>query len=174
MSKPALGAKRPSSFAAYLRPRTLVMLTLGFSSGLPFLLVGNTFGYWLRDEGTSLTAIGFISWVGIAYSLKFLWAPVIDRVSAPFFGRLGRRRSWMALAQIMVALALIAMAATGPKLSLVLLGVFGGAEVAGVAGSFLSVPSLAMARILYVRTRRSRLSAPLDAPPDAPLLTRPY
>jgi predicted PurR-regulated permease PerM len=55
---------------------------------------------------------------------------------------------------------------------LVLLGVFGGAEVAGIAGSFLSVPVLAMARILYVRTRRSRLSAPLDAHPDAPLLTR--
>jgi PAT family beta-lactamase induction signal transducer AmpG len=124
MSEPILGAKRHSSFAAYLQPRTLVMLTLGFSSGLPFLLVGNTFGYWLRDEGTSLTAIGFVSWVGIAYSLKFLWAPVIDRVSAPFFGRLGRRRSWMALAQITVALSLIAMAATGPKLSLVLLGAF--------------------------------------------------
>ena len=57
-----------------------MMLALGFSSGLPFLLVGNTFGYWLRDEGTSLAAIGFLSWVGIAYSLKFLWAPMIDRV----------------------------------------------------------------------------------------------
>ncbi len=111
-------------FQAYLQPRTLVMLALGFSSGLPFLLVGNTFGYWLRDEGTTLTAIGFISWVGIAYSLKFLWAPVIDRVSAPLFGRLGRRRSWMALAQIVVALGLIAMAATGPKISLALLGAF--------------------------------------------------
>ena len=62
--------------ADYLRPKTLAMLLLGFSSGLPFLLVGNTFGYWLRDEHTSLTAIGFLSWVGIAYSLKFLWAPV--------------------------------------------------------------------------------------------------
>ena len=55
---------------------------LGFSSGLPFVLVGNTFGYWLRDEGIALTAIGFISWVGIAYSLKFLWAPLLDRVRA--------------------------------------------------------------------------------------------
>src|SRR5678816_798083 len=61
----------------YLRPKTLAMLLLGFSSGLPFLLVGNTFGFWLRDEHTSLTAIGFLSWVGIAYSLKFLWAPVM-------------------------------------------------------------------------------------------------
>ncbi len=59
-----------------MRPKTLAMLLLGFSSGLPFLLVGNTFGYWLRDAGVSLTAIGFISWVGIAYSLKFLLGSV--------------------------------------------------------------------------------------------------
>jgi len=58
-----------ASLSAYFRPRVLVMLVLGFSSGLPFLLVGNTFGYWLRDEGTTLAAIGFLSWVGIAYSL---------------------------------------------------------------------------------------------------------
>jgi PAT family beta-lactamase induction signal transducer AmpG len=58
------------TLAAYLEPKTLLMLVLGFSSGLPFLLVGNTLGYWLRDEGTSLAAIGFLSWVGIAYSLK--------------------------------------------------------------------------------------------------------
>ena len=58
------------------------MLALGFSSGLPFLLTGNTLGYWLRDEGTTLKAIGFISWVGLAYSLKFLWAPIVDRVDA--------------------------------------------------------------------------------------------
>jgi PAT family beta-lactamase induction signal transducer AmpG len=113
-----------ATFAAYLRPRTLVMLTLGFASGLPFLLVGNTFGYWLRDEGTTLTAIGFLSWVGIAYSLKFLWAPVIDRVNAPVFGFLGRRRGWMALAQIVVGLALLAMAIAGTGHGLAILGAF--------------------------------------------------
>ena len=74
------------------RPRVLVMLLLGFSSGLPFLLTGNTLGFWLRDAGTSLQAIGFLSWVGVAYSLKFLWAPFIDRLDAPLFGKLGRRR----------------------------------------------------------------------------------
>jgi PAT family beta-lactamase induction signal transducer AmpG len=116
-------AVRRHPFQAYLRPRTLVMLALGFSSGLPFLLVGNTFGYWLRDEGTTLTAIGFISWVGIAYSLKFLWAPVIDRVKAPLFGRLGLRRGWMVAMQILVGLGLCAMAATGPT-SLAMLGAF--------------------------------------------------
>ena len=61
------------------QPKVAVMLMLGFSSGLPFFLTGNTLGYWLRDEGTTLAAIGFLSWVGLAYSLKFLWAPIIDR-----------------------------------------------------------------------------------------------
>lgn len=86
------------------------MLALGFSSGLPFLLSGNTLGYWLRDEGTTLKAIGFLSWVGLAYSLKFLWAPVVDRVDAPVFGRLGRRRGWMVIAQLLVAAGLVGMA----------------------------------------------------------------
>lgn len=123
MSTPPLGAKRPFSFAAYLQPRVLLMLALGFSSGLPFLLVGNTFGYWLRDEGTSLAAIGFLSWVGIAYSLKFLWAPLIDRTSAPFLARLGRRRGWILLSQLFVCGGLIAMAVTGIDHGLVTLGV---------------------------------------------------
>jgi PAT family beta-lactamase induction signal transducer AmpG len=115
---------RRHGFKAYLQPRVLVMLALGFSSGLPFLLTGNTFGYWLRDQGTSLTAIGFISWVGLAYSLKFLWAPVIDRVNAPFLSALGRRRGWMFLAQLIVAAGLVAMAMAGPGHGLVLLGAF--------------------------------------------------
>lgn len=109
---------------AYLRPRVLVMLALGFSSGLPLLLTGNTFGYWLRDEGTSLTAIGFISWVANTYSLKFLWAPLIDRAAPPFLKRFGRRRGWMILSQIVTAAGLFAMAAWGLSGGLVLLGVF--------------------------------------------------
>jgi PAT family beta-lactamase induction signal transducer AmpG len=110
--------------ADYLRPKTLAMLLLGFSSGLPFYLVGNTFGYWLRDEHASLTAIGFLSWVGIAYSLKFLWAPLLDRVDLPLFKRLGHRRGWMMFSQIVVGLALIAMGGTGTKAGLGRLGAF--------------------------------------------------
>jgi PAT family beta-lactamase induction signal transducer AmpG len=116
------GAKKRHSLDAWLKPKTLVMLALGFSSGLPFLLVGNTFGYWLRDEGTALTAIGFLSWVGIAYSLKFLWAPIIDRTLAPVAGKLGRRRGWMLLAQAFVCAALIAMGIAGTSHGLALLG----------------------------------------------------
>lgn len=109
---------------AYLTPRVLVMLALGFSSGLPFLLTGNTFGYWLRDEGTSLSEIGFISWVGIAYSMKFLWAPVIDRVLPPLIGKLGHRRAWMLLSQGVVATGLFLMSAVGTAHGLLLLGAF--------------------------------------------------
>lgn len=109
-------------FRSYFKPRALVMLALGFSSGLPFLLTGNTLGYWLRDQGTSLTAIGFISLVGLAYSLKFLWAPLIDRSSAPFLGRLGRRRGWMVLSQVIVGLGLFVMAIEGRKDNLIVLG----------------------------------------------------
>ena len=118
-------ATRPSlGFKAYLRPRVLIMLTLGFSSGLPLLLTGNTFGYWLRDEGTSLTAIGFISWVANTYSLKFLWAPLIDRAAPPFLKRFGRRRGWMLLSQIATAAGLFAMASCGLSGGLVMLGAF--------------------------------------------------
>jgi len=124
MSAQSAASSTRRTFAAYLQPKTLIMLVLGFSSGLPFLLVGNTLGYWLRDEGTSLAAIGFLSWVGIAYSLKVLWAPIIDRVDAPVFGRLGRRRGWMAIAQLLVGASFVAMALVGTGHGLVLLGAF--------------------------------------------------
>ena len=118
------GAAPKAGLSAYLQPKTLTMLVLGFSSGLPFLLVGNTLGYWLRDEGTSLAAISFLSWVGFAYSFKFLWAPIIDRVDAPGLGWLGRRRSWMVLAEVLVGLAFVAMAIVDTKYGLVTLGAF--------------------------------------------------
>jgi len=104
------------------QPKVAVMLALGFASGLPFLLTGNTLGYWLRDEGTTLQAIGFLSWVGLAYSLKFLWAPIVDRVDAPIFGRFGRRRSWMFLTQVLIAAGLVGLAAWGPKHGLTAVG----------------------------------------------------
>src|SRR5215217_7585922 len=104
------------------QPKVAVMLALGFSSGLPFLLTGNTLGYWLRDEGTTLKAIGFLSWVGLAYSLKFLWAPVVDRVDAPLFGRFGRRRSWMLLTQLFVAVGLLGLSISGTEHGLTAVG----------------------------------------------------
>src|SRR5207249_1858385 len=116
-------ARKTGVIASLRQPKVAVMLMLGFSSGLPFFLVGNTLGYWMRDEGTALTAIGFLSWVGLAYSLKFLWAPVIDRVDAPGLGWLGRRRGWMALSQLLIAAGLFAISATGLKAGLATLGI---------------------------------------------------
>jgi PAT family beta-lactamase induction signal transducer AmpG len=127
-AQPAAPAKRKRSaldvFRELRQPKVAVMLALGFSSGLPFLLTANTFGYWLRDEGTSLVAIGFISWVGFAYAFKVYWSPLVDRVDVPLLGRLGRRRGWMLLCQIMVGVGLIGMAAVGVKAGLAVIGAF--------------------------------------------------
>src|SRR5215467_52630 len=117
-----LRASRRTVLSSLRQPKVAVMLTLGFSSGLPFFLTGNTLGYWLRDQGTTLQAIGFLSWVGLAYSLKFLWAPVVDRLDAPMIGRLGRRRSWMLLTQSLIAIGLIGMASVGTSHGLVAIG----------------------------------------------------
>jgi len=118
----ASGRKR-YQFRDYMNRRVATMLALGFSSGLPFALVGITFSYWLRDEHIALSAIGFLSWVGFAYSLKFLWAPLLDRLDVPLLGRLGRRRGWIALMQIVIGLSLGAMALSGTSHGLVQLGI---------------------------------------------------
>ena len=95
--------------------KVLAMLLLGFSSGIPIYLVGNTLAMWMRREGIELSTIGFVSWVGLAYSLKFLWAPLIDKTDAPLLGRLlGRRRGWMVLSQLVVMAGLVGMALIRP------------------------------------------------------------
>ncbi|MGZ5071047.1 MAG: AmpG family muropeptide MFS transporter [Methylobacter sp.] len=87
------------------------MVFLGFSAGLPFLLVFSTLSAWLRDEGVDRSVIGFFSWVGVTYSIKVFWAPVIDRVALPLLTRLlGKRRSWMLFAQLGVMVGLFGMA----------------------------------------------------------------
>ena len=106
------------------QPKVAVMLALGFASGLPFLLTANTFGYWLRDDGTSLVAIGFISWVGFAYAFKVYWSPLVDRIDVPLLGRLGRRRGWMLLCQILVTIGLLGMAMVGTAGGLAAIGAF--------------------------------------------------
>jgi PAT family beta-lactamase induction signal transducer AmpG len=122
-SKAARKSKR-DVLASLRQPKVAIMLMLGFSSGLPFNLSGNTLGYWLRDEGTGLAAIGFVSWVALAYSLKFLWAPFVDRLDAPLFGRFGRRRGWLIVSQLLVAVGLLGLSVFGLKLGLTALGVF--------------------------------------------------
>ncbi len=104
------------------QPRVRLMLMLGFASGLPFMLTANTLGFWLRENGLSLSTISMLSWVGLAYTFRFLWAPVVDRQDLPLIGGLGRRRSWMLLAQVGVAAALAGMAVVKPSGNLVVFG----------------------------------------------------
>ena len=103
----------------YRQPRIASMLFLGFSAGLPFMLVFQTLSAWLRQVGIERATIGMLAWVGILYSIKFLWAPIVDRVPLPLLHRLlGRRRSWMLVAQIGVALGLFRLAHCDPAADL--------------------------------------------------------
>ena len=110
----------------YTRPRVVGMWFLGFSAGLPFLLVFSTLSAWLTDANVSRATIGFFSWIGITYSIKVIWAPVIDRLPFPFFTRvLGKRRGWMLIAQIGIAAGLLGMATIDPAQDLQAIALFG-------------------------------------------------
>lgn len=103
----------------YTRPRVLAMLGLGFSAGLPFLLVFSTLSAWLTQENISRATIGMFSWVGITYSIKFFWAPVVDRLPLPLLTRaLGRRRGWMLLAQLGIGAGLYGLSQADPGIAL--------------------------------------------------------
>lgn len=114
--------------------RVFVMLLLGFSSGLPLLLVFGTLSAWLRGAGVSRTEIGLLSWVALAYSFKFVWAPVVDRFDVPVLARLfGRRRGWMITAQAGVACGLLLVGLSDPATSLGL--TIAGAMLTAFAGA---------------------------------------
>ena len=107
------------AITVYRRPSVLTMLFLGFSAGLPFMLVFATLTAWLREFDVSRTAIGFFSWVGITYSIKFIWSPVVDRLPLPGLTRwLGRRRAWILLGQVGIVIGLSGMAFTDPTTAL--------------------------------------------------------
>lgn len=113
----------PSSWLQALRvythPRVLGMLSLGFSAGLPLLLIMGTLSFWLREAGIDRATIGYLSWIGLAYSFKWLWSPLVDRMSLPLLTRwLGRRRAWLLLSQIIITCALMGMAVTDPAANL--------------------------------------------------------
>ena len=103
----------------YLEAATLRMFFLGFSAGLPLLLVFGTLSFWLREAGIDRTTIGYLSWVGLAYGFKWVWAPLVDRLPIPVLTRLlGRRRSWLLLSQATIMVSLTFMAMTDPRVSL--------------------------------------------------------
>ena len=99
----------------YLHPRAITLLFFGFSSGLPILLVFGTLSFWLREAGVERSLITYFSWVGLAYGVKWLWAPLVDRLSLPLLSTwLGRRRSWLLLSQIMLVIGLTGLAFSNP------------------------------------------------------------
>ncbi len=113
----AVAAKKnwSSALASYLTPRMLIILAMGFASGLPLLLTLSTLSYWLSKVGVDKTTIGLFALVGTPYSFKFLWSPIIDQVPLPVLtGLLGRRRSWMLLTQVLLAIAIFLMGQTDP------------------------------------------------------------
>lgn len=103
----------------YSHPRVLGMLVLGFSAGLPLLLVMGTLSFWLREAGIDRSTIGHLSWIGLAYGFKWMWSPLVDHLTLPLLTRwLGRRRSWLLLSQCLIAMALTGMALNDPATSL--------------------------------------------------------
>ena len=114
-NKPTWG----ETLKVYLEAATVRMLLLGFSAGLPLLLVLGTLSFWLREAGIDRTTIGYLSWVGLAYAFKWVWAPLVDRMPIPVLTRvLGRRRSWLLLSQLAIMAGLVAMSFNDPTLAL--------------------------------------------------------
>ena len=107
-----------------MRRKLIGILLLGFASGLPYMLVFSTLTAWLRDLGISLTEIGFFAWLVLTYSLKFLWAPFVDRYSIPGFKFFGKRRGWILFSQSMIFLSLIGMSLIDPLQNIKLLALF--------------------------------------------------
>ncbi|MEX1167527.1 MAG: MFS transporter [Hydrogenophaga sp.] len=117
-------ARKPTwgdTLRVYLEPASLRMLALGFAAGLPLLLVLGTLSFRLREAGLDRTTIGYLSWVGLAYGFKWVWAPLVDRLPIPLLTRwMGRRRSWLLLSQFAIMAALVGMALADPRSQLTL------------------------------------------------------
>jgi PAT family beta-lactamase induction signal transducer AmpG len=103
--------------AVYWEKRLVFVFLLGFASGLPFYLSGATLSVWLTEAGVSLTEIGLFALVGVPYNLKFVWAPLLDRVTLPVLARrLGRRRSWMMVIQLGLMASIVGLGLSEPEL----------------------------------------------------------
>lgn len=103
------------ALSVYYHKRVLILLFLGFSAGLPLMLVFSTLSFWLREAGVDRTSIGYFSWIALAYAFKWAWSPLVDRLSLPILTRfLGRRRSWMLFAQLLLVAAILGMSISDP------------------------------------------------------------
>ena len=112
-----------SALTVYLRPRVLVIMFLGFSSGLPLALSGETLRVWMADSGVDLGTIGLLSLAGLPYTLKFLWAPIVDAWQVPVLSRrLGRRRGWLVASQLVLMAAIVFLGTRDPLYSPLMIG----------------------------------------------------
>ncbi|MEW6453718.1 MAG: MFS transporter [Pseudomonadota bacterium] len=112
---PTMSASWRDTVAVYLQPRVLIVLFLGFSAGLPLALSSSTLSVWMREVGVDLGTIGLFTLVGTPYTIKFLWAPVVDALDVPILSKLlGRRRGWLALSQLMLMAAILILALSNP------------------------------------------------------------
>src|SRR5437660_2571235 len=109
------------TLAVYLRPRVLIVMFLGFSSGLPLALSGSTLQVWATESGVNLRTIGLFAIIGTPYTIKFLWAPLVDALDVPVLSRLiGRRRGWLVLSQLLLLVAIAILSVSSPGISPVL------------------------------------------------------
>src|SRR5262245_13861995 len=104
--------------AIYLKPRVLIVLLLGFSGGVPFVLVGSTLQAWMKESAIDIRTIGLFTAVAVPYTIKFLWAPAVDALDVPLLSRmLGRRRSWLLLSQILLLVTITLLGLSDPTVS---------------------------------------------------------
>ena len=113
--KPTFGERMARAASVFLDPRVLIILLLGFSSGLPLALSGSTLLLWMKDVGVDLGTIGLFALVGVPYTIKFLWAPIVDAFQVPILSRLlGHRRGWLLFSQFMLIAAILLLAVQDP------------------------------------------------------------
>jgi PAT family beta-lactamase induction signal transducer AmpG len=124
-SEPAPASRTRAALQSYLKPRTATMLVLGAACGLPLLTISNVLGLWLTDNGISMTDIGLFAYTLLPYSFKFVWAPLLDQVRLPVLHRLlGKRRSWMLVAQFGILIAFVGLWFSNPRTDLVQVALF--------------------------------------------------
>ena len=109
------------SFLGFFKPRLLIILTLGFCSGLPFGMLIDPLIYWLREADISRSTIGLLSWITLMFTFKALWSPFVDRIKLPILNLLGQRKSWLVLSQSLVVISIFGMSFTDPTNSLIVL-----------------------------------------------------
>jgi len=125
-------------FQSYLKPKMLGMMSLGFASGLPYMLIYSELAYWMKGEGVDLKVIGFFAWIGLAYSLKVLWAPFVDRLQIPYLTqRMGQRRSWMFVAILGTIFGALVIATSDPSTSVLKIAI--GAVILATSGATLDI-----------------------------------